>query len=181
MGYPSRPARPKLGNFVAKIRKHAMRFFVSSSLLPLVCCLLGACASSPRSLAAPEVYVSTLRVLPDEDGRRLLGVTLLLRNTNAQPVELRSIDFSVRLGSEGFFDGSIAVPTTVPASGDVRVQTTVSAEFVSSVSRLVSFLQGPESTLPYAAEGTLWLDTRPPRDLRFAQEGRVPLAMSATP
>jgi hypothetical protein len=158
-----------------------MRVSMTVGWISLAVCLLGGCASSPRSLAPPQVYVSTLRVLPDEGDRRLLGVTLVLRNANTEPVELRSIDFSVRLGSEGFFDGAVAMPTTVPAGGDARVQTVVSAEFVSSVSRLLSFLQGPESTLPYEVSGTMWLDTRPPRDLRFAQEGRVPLAMSATP
>jgi hypothetical protein len=139
------------------------------------------CASSPRALEPPEVYVSSLRLLPDRNGQREMGVTLVLRNPNENPVELDAIDFSIRLGSEGFLEGSVNEIGSVPALGDLRVRTTVSGEFVSSASRLIAFLQGPESALPYEAEGTIWLDTRPRRDLRFEREGRVPLAISATP
>ena len=143
--------------------------------------MVAGCASSPRSMDAPELYVSQLRLLPEADGNRQIGVTLLLRNLNENPVELDSIDFSIRLGSEGFLEGTIDAPGVVPALADLRVRTTVSSEFVSSVSRLISFLQGPESALPYEATGTIWLDTRPRRNLRFEREGSVPLAISATP
>jgi hypothetical protein len=139
------------------------------------------CASSPRSMEPPELYVSQLRLLPAADGNRQISVTLLLRNLNENPVELDSIDFSIRLGSEGFVEGTIDAPGSVPALSDLRVRTTVSSEFVSSVSRLISFLQGPESALPYEATGTIWLDTRPRRNLRFERVGSVPLAISATP
>ncbi len=139
------------------------------------------CASSPRSMEPPEVHVSTLRLLPVENGQRDFGVTLLLRNPNENPMALSSIDFTIRLATEGFLEGSIDDPVVIPALGDLRVRTTVSGEFVSSVSRLVEFLRGPESALPYEASGTIWLDTRPRRDLRFERDGRVPLAISATP
>ena len=139
------------------------------------------CASSPRSQEAPEVHVSTLRLLPAPDGQRDFGVTLLLRNPNEYIVEVDSIDFSIRLGSEGFLEGTIDNVGAVPALDDLRVRTTVSGEYVSSVSRLMEFLRGPESALPYEATGTIWLDTRPRRNLRFEREGQVPLAISATP
>ena len=139
------------------------------------------CANSPRSMEAPEVFVSTLRLLPAGDGTGEVGITLLLRNPNEAPVELESIEYNIRLGSEGFLEGVVEDPGTVPALGDLRVRTTTSSEFISSVSRLISFLQGPESALPYEASGTIWLDTRPRRNLRFDREGRVPLAISATP
>lgn len=150
-------------------------------LLMLSVLLSAGCASSPRSLDPPEVHVSTLRLLPVENGQRDFGVTLLLRNPNENPMELDHIDFSIRLGSEGFLEGRIDNPGVVPALGDLRVRTSVSGEYVSSVSRLVEFLRGPESALPYTADGTVWLATRPPRALRFDREGRVPLAISATP
>lgn len=149
----------------------------------LICAVLltAGCASSPRSMEPPEVYVSTLRLLPPENGQRNIGVTLLLRNPNENPMELDSIEFSIRLGSEGFLEGTIDAPGTVPALGDLRARTTVSSEFVSSVSRLIEFLRGPESALPYSATGTIWMDTRPRRNLRFEREGQVPLAVSAAP
>lgn len=153
-----------------------------TSLLLLSAVILAAgCAGSPRSMETPEVFVTSLRLLPEDRGQRQIGVTLLLRNPNAEAVELDSIDFSIRLGTEGFLEGTIAAVGSIAAMGELRVRTAVSSEFVSSVSRLVSFLQGPESALPYEASGTLWLATRPRRDLRFQTEGRAPLAISATP
>lgn len=151
--------------------------------ITLICTVMMAmgCAGSPRSMEPPEIFVSTLRLLPEADGTRQMGVTFLLRNPNENPVELDSINFSIRLGSEGFLEGVVEDAGTVPALGDLRVRTTVSTEYVSAVSRLLSFLQGPESALPYVATGTIWLDTRPRRNLRFEREGSVPLAISATP
>lgn len=149
--------------------------------LTLVVLLIAGCAGSPRSMDPPEVFVSTLRLLPESDGSRQVAVTLLLRNPNENPVAVDSVDFTIRLATEGFIEGTIDEAGSVPALGDLRVRTTVSSEFVSSVSRLMSFLQGPESALPYEASGTIWLDTRPRRDLRFSAEGRVPLAISASP
>ena len=152
---------------------------LAGSLIAIV--LAGSCASTPRAQETLQVYVSMLRVLPEVGGQRPYGVTLLLRNSDIDPVELGSIDFSIRLGPGGFLDGTIDVPTTVPALDDVSVTATVSGEFVPSVASLLGFLQGAESALPYELEGTAWLDTRPRRELHFEREGRVPLAMSAVP
>jgi hypothetical protein len=152
------------------------------TILLIICMLTAAgCASSPRSQEAPEVFVSTLRLLPAQEGQRDFGVTLLLRNPNEYVVEVDSVDFSIRLGSEGFLEGRIDNVGAVPALDEIRVRTTVSGEYVSSASRLMEFLRGPQSALPYEATGTIWLDTRPRRNLRFDREGEVPLAVSATP
>lgn len=158
-----------------------MRTTISLSCVLAIGALTAGCASSPRAQAAPGVYVSMLRVLPEENGQRAFGVTLLLRNPNAEPVALRSVDFSIRLGPGGFVEGTIGELTIVPPLSDTQVRTIVSSEFVGSVSNLLAFLQGPESVLPYELDGTMWLDTRPPHDLRFQREGQVPFAMSAVP
>jgi hypothetical protein len=149
--------------------------------LSVCAALLAGCASSPRAQSAPEVHVATLRLLPESDGARTFGVTLLLRNPNIEPLTVRSVNFSIRLGPGGFLDGRIDEPTLIPALDEARMRVTVSGEFVTSTASLLSFLRGPQSALPYEIDGTLWLDTRPPRDLRFSREGEVPLAMSAAP
>ena len=172
-----------------QFRGHMNRIIASVSFRSVAAALwlaifagaLAGCASSPRAQTVPEVHVSTLRLLPQTDGQRSFGVTLLVRNPNIEPVDVRTVEFSIRLGPGGFLRGRIDEPTTVPALDEVRVRTTVSGEFVTSTANLMSFLRGPESALPYEIEGTIWLDLRPPRDLRFEREGAVPLAMSAAP
>jgi len=147
--------------------------------LCLICGWLAACTSISASTEIPVVRVSDITILPEENGRSDFEVTLLVSNPNAEAIELSSIDFSIRLAGEGFVEGVITAPGTLAPASDTRVRGRVSSEFVSSISRLVAYLQGAESTLPYELEGTLYRATRPPRPMRFSGSGRTPLIMSA--
>lgn len=140
---------------------------------------LTACVAGPGSVQTPIVTVADIRLLPSAEGTRDFIVTLFVVNPNDEALELSHVDFMVRLGTEGFVEGRISNPPLLPASGQVRMRTQVGTEFVSSVSRLMAFVQGDQSTLPYEAEGDVVLNTRPPRSLPFTASGRTPLIMSA--
>ena len=154
-----------------KARRGLLCLLIASSLA-------SGCTSMSPSIATPVVGVTTLALLPTDSGGRDLIVTLSLDNLNETPMVFGSIDFTIRLGAEGFVDG-VGGPVTVPALGTASVRTRVSTDNLSSVSRLISYLQGPQSTLPYEAEGRLLLNSRPPRSFRFATSGQAPLVVSA--
>jgi LEA14-like dessication related protein len=154
-----------------------MRFLRTATLLAAA--LLSACSSLGGTDVTPTVRVMDLTLVPREGGGRDFVVALELDNLSAEPVELSGIEFTVRVGGEGFLQGVVAEPVTVPALDRVRVRAPASSEFISSISRLVAYLQGPESTLEYSIEGVLYTTSRPPRQLRFDGAGRTPLMMSA--
>ena len=146
----------------------------------LVCIMvLWGCSSVPFSLDTPRIEITSLSLLDaNADGQRFL-VTLQLSNPNDFIVTIQGLSFNLRLVGEGFIDGQANEIVTLPANGESTVRVDLRSEFVSSVSRLMAYLQGPESTLPYDIQGELALDTRPPRYLRFEGTGRTPLLIVA--
>jgi hypothetical protein len=67
---------------------------------------------------------------------------------------------------------------TVEALDRRTVTLEVGSEILSSLSRLLSFVQGPENALPYEIYGEVYLDRRGRQPLRFSANGQVPLVMT---
>jgi LEA14-like dessication related protein len=154
--------------------KHTRRTAV---LIAAFC--LSSCSSIGGADVTPAVRVMDFNLVPRDDGGRDFIVALEVDNLGAEPIRLSGIEFTVRVGGEGFLQGVVAEPVIVPALDRVRVRARTSSEFISSVSRLITYLQGPESTLEYSIEGVLHTASRPPRQMRFDGMGRAPLMMSA--
>lgn len=138
-----------------------------------------ACSSAPYSLETPDVAVTGLTLLESNQSGQRYSIQLELTNPNDFGMSVRSIKFRLRIAGEGFIDAESGEPISLPASQSASLRVVAQTDFVSSVSRLMSYLQGPESTLPYDIAGELALDTRPPRFLRFSESGRTPLLITA--
>ena len=137
------------------------------------------CASAQRgSNVPPRITVQSLEPLPSGAGRQRFRVSLLIDNPNTEPLPIRGFEFKLRLADEGIVDGSSTTPLTVEALDQQTVTLELGSEIVSSVSRLLAFVQGPENTLPYEIYGTVTLDRRLRDPLRFSGSGQVPLLMT---
>ena len=137
------------------------------------------CASAQRGSSVPtRITVENLEPLPSSGGRQRFRVGLLIDNQNTEPLPIKSFEFKLRLADEGIVDGSSTTPLTVEALDQQTVTLEIASEIVSSVSRLLSFVQGPENTLPYEIYGTVTLDRRLREPLRFSSSGQVPLVMT---
>jgi LEA14-like dessication related protein len=137
------------------------------------------CASAQRGLSAPRITVQSLEPLPSSGAQTRFRVRLLVDNQNTDPLKIRGIEFKLRLADQGIIDGSAAVPLTVEALDRQTVTLELGSEILSSLSRLMSFVQGPENALPYEIYGDVYLERRSRQPLPFSTQGQVPLVMSA--
>jgi LEA14-like dessication related protein len=133
------------------------------------------CSGVPRSVAAPEVQLVSLSLLEaTADGQRC-RVGLLLENPNDVALPIRSVQFNARLGGEGILSGESLVPLELPARGRETLRVEILTDLVSSVSRLLAVVQGPDDGLVYELYGRLMLAGRPERAMPFSTSGTVPL------
>ena len=147
----------------------------SLGLAAIVLLGVGACSSVPRSIVPPEVQLVSLALVRATTEEQTFRVGFLLRNPNDFPIPVSSIDFSARLSGEGVLIGE-SQPVTLPALDEERLNVEVRTDIVSSMSRLLAAVQGPEDGLAYELVGRLRLGGRPPRTVPFTYSGLVPLS-----
>jgi hypothetical protein len=153
---------------------------IVSALIGVV--LLGSAPveSSVAQRGSPTLAISvqSLEPLPSSAGQERFRVALLIDNTDTDPVKIRGIEFKLRIADEGIIDGQTP-PIAIEALDRQTVIVDVGSEIISSLSRLLSFVQGPENTLPYEIYGKVTLDRRMIDPLSFSARGQVPLVMTS--
>jgi murein L,D-transpeptidase YcbB/YkuD len=83
----------------------------------------------------------------------------------------------LRLADQGILDGVVG-PMTIEALDRRSLQLELGSEIVSSLSRLMAFVEQPANTLPYEIHGVVTLDRRL-RRLPFDERGQVPLVLTS--
>jgi LEA14-like dessication related protein len=104
---------------------------------------------------------------------------LIVDNPNTEPILVHNLEFTLRLADQGILDGAYAAPLTVPALDRQTITLELQSEIISSLSRLLSFVQGPENALPYELLGRVTLDRARSEPVAFGARGQVPLATTA--
>lgn len=140
---------------------------------------LVSCASVPRSIETPRVRLASLSFIGADGNTQTFALTLLVENLNPVPVPIEQIRLRVRLGGEGYLSGESGTAVTIPALDTETVRVEIETDLVSSQSRLMALVQGPQNALPYELDGELNVGGRPPRLLPFQYRGMVPFSMRA--
>ena len=87
-------------------------------------------------------------------------------------------EFKLRLADEGIIDGFLPAPILVEALHQQVLALELGSEIISSLSRLMSFVEGPENLLPYEIYGTVTLDRTVRDPFRFNARGETPLVLA---
>lgn len=135
-------------------------------------------ALAQRGISPPHVTVTSLEPLPAAGPEQRFRAVLLIDNMNTEPLRLRGIEFKLRLADQGIIDGQIGALTIEPLHQE-SVTLELGSEIVSSVSRLLSFVEGPDNTLPYEIYGALTFVRGRLDPMSFTARGYVPLVVTS--
>ena len=136
------------------------------------------CAGVPLGADPPAVELVNLTLLEATPDEQHYALTFLIENPNVEPIPVLEIVYRVRLAGQGYLNGRSPTTATVPGSGRQTVRVDLKTGGVVSASRLASFVQGPDDSLPYELGGELVIGGQPPRTLPFARSGAAPFAIS---
>jgi LEA14-like dessication related protein len=158
-------------------RRVALRFM--ASVVAIAWAVQPFDGGAAPKIQPPTVDVVGLTVLPAAGSKQRFRVALTIDNQNTEPVAFAGLKFTLRLAGEGVLDGRSNAAFTVPALDRATVAIDVESEIVSSLSRLMSYTQGPSNALPYEIFGMLYLNRRINNALPFSRSGEAPLATAA--
>ena len=131
-----------------------------------------------RGLAPPRVTVTSLEPLPAAGPEQRFRAVVLIDNMNTEQLRLRGIEFKLRLADQGIIDGQVGALTIEPLHQE-SVTVELGSEIVSSVSRLLSFVEGPDNMLPYEIYGKLAFVRGRLDPMNFSGRGYVPLVLTS--
>lgn len=153
-----------------------MRLAIMMAVLSLA---LPLSAVAQRGSVAPRVTVQSVVALPTSAGPQAFRVSVLIDNLGTEPLKIREIEFKLRLADQGILDGLSQGSLTIEALDRQTITLDVRSEILSSVSRLMSFVTGPDNLLAYEIYGLLRPDRRMREPIPFSAAGEVPLVVGS--
>lgn len=156
------------------MRNAVLRLVVALGLATLL-----GCASAGRDVVAPRITLQNLEALAPSAGQQRFRAGLIIDNPNTEPILVQNLEFTLRLADQGILDGAYSGPLTIPALDRQTITLGLQSDIISSLSRLLSFVQGAENALPYELVGRVTLGRATSEPLTFGTRGQVPLAMTS--
>jgi len=139
---------------------------------------LAGCASMGPKLEPPRLSVVSIGMVSADVFSQQFRVRLRVQNPNGRSIPIRNIEYELFLEGDSFAEGNAAEPFVVPARGENEFDMTVRTNFVSSIGRLLSRLNGRDgSKVSYAIAGKVSVDLPFMKAIPFQDTGSVDLGM----
>lgn len=136
---------------------------------------LSSCSAMRPKLQAPRLALVSVAMTSADIFNQQFLVRINIENPNDRELPITGLDYKLFLEGDGFAQGMLNRPFTVPANGETDFDMTVRTNFVSGVGRLLSRLNG-RTQVNYAIEGKLLTDIRFLNKIPFSESGSVNLA-----
>jgi len=136
---------------------------------------LGACSSMVPKLESPHLKVVDVAMTSGDVFNQNFLVRVNVQNPNDRELPVKGIDYRLFLQGDSFAEGMSSAPFVVPARGDTDFEMTVRTNFVSSLGRLLTRLNG-KKTVEYVIEGKVLLSSGLLRKIPFQSSGSVDLS-----
>ena len=146
------------------------------ALIVVLLVTASSCASLRPELEAPRLALIHVAMTSADIFNQQFLVRVNVQNPNQQDLKIKGLDYTLFLEGDGFAEGVLNKPFTVPAEGETDFDMTVRTNFVSGIGRLLSRLNG-RTQVNYALEGKLLTDIRFLKKIPFNETGSVNLAI----
>ncbi|GFE79008.1 hypothetical protein GCM10011487_10080 [Steroidobacter agaridevorans] len=134
------------------------------------------CSAMRPKLEAPRLALVAVAMMSADIFNQQFLIRMNVENPNDRELPVTGLDYKIFLEGDGFAEGKLNKPFTVPANGEMDFEMTVRTNFVSGVGRLLSRLNG-RTQVNYAVEGKLLTDIRFLKKIPFNETGSVNLAV----
>lgn len=134
-----------------------------------------ACSSMAPKLETPRLSIVKVAMTSGDIFSQNFLVQLNVQNPNDRELPIEAIEYQLFLQGDSFAEGTNGRSFTIPANGETEFDMTVRTNFVSSVGRLLTRLNG-KTRVEYVFEGKVRLASGMLRTIPFQESGTVDLA-----
>jgi LEA14-like dessication related protein len=139
---------------------------------------LAGCATMAPKLEAPRLTVVSIGMVSADIFSQQFRVRLHVQNPNSRSIPIKGIDYELFLEGDSFAEGTASEPFVVPARGENEFDMTAKTNFVSSIGRLLSRMNGRDSSrVGYAIAGKVAIDIPFVKAIPFQDTGSLDLGM----
>lgn len=136
---------------------------------------MAACSSMGPKLQAPRLTIVSAAMTSGDIFSQNFVVRLNVQNPNDRELPIKAIEYQLFLQGDSFAEGTNSRAFTIPANDETEFDMTVRTNFVSSLGRLLTRLNG-KTRVEYVFEGKVRLDSGMLRTIPFQESGSVDLA-----
>jgi len=135
--------------------------------------VLAGCSLTPK-LEAPDISLVNVSMTSADIFSQQFVVRLHVQNPNDRDLPVKGFEYELFLEGDSFAEGVSNKAFVIPANGETEFDLPVRTNFVSSLGRLVSRLQGRKQ-VQYVLEGKVLTDIGLFSRIPFRQSGSVDL------
>ncbi|HEX7373747.1 MAG TPA: LEA type 2 family protein [Steroidobacteraceae bacterium] len=145
-----------------------------AALLVLAVVLVTGCASLGAKLQSPHVSVLNVQMLTTDMFAQKFKVRLKVENPNDIELKVTGLEYEILLMGDGFAEGNSSDRFLLPAKGEAEFDMNVSTNFVSSLGRLISRMNGGKlENIDYEIVGQVFVDKGMLKKIPFSDKGKV--------
>lgn len=137
--------------------------------------LLAGCSSLAPKIETPRLSLVNAAMVSGDIFSQTFRIRMHVQNPNDRDLPIRGIDYQLFLEGDSFAEGISDRPFVVPALGETEFDLTVRTNFVSSIGRLLSRLNGKKH-VNYVIEGRVLTDLGIVKKVPFRESGSVDLS-----
>lgn len=152
-----------------------MKFARNLPLLASVLVLLGLSACVATNFQAPQLSIISVGMVSADVFSQQFRIRLHVQNPNSRELPIKGIEYELFLQGDSFAEGVSDQPFVVPAMGEAEFDTVVNTNFMSSIGRLLSKMNGDK--VQYTFVGKVSLSKGMLRKIPFNTQGVVELGL----